>query len=100
MTNYTNTQVQEQKERFEAFIKTANLAKIGKTYIGFQLKDAGNGLYNQYNYIRRVLRLCANVCHSMHHPEHKSNLYSFYGDILQIEAMNAFLDSIKKEPVL
>lgn len=98
MTIYTNTQVQEQKERFESFMATANLRKIGERYMHFSFHNAGNGLYNQYNYIRRVLRLVANVHHAMYHPDHlAANHNHFYGNILEVKALDAFLTSLPKK---
>ena len=91
----TNEEVTAQKERFENFMKIANLTKIGERYMHFSFYNAGNGMYNQHNYIRRVLRLVANVHHAMYHPDFLA-YNRFYGEILRVEALNSFLKSIKK----
>lgn len=85
----TSIQVIEQKQRFENFIKSANLVKIGKTYVGYILAGRAGV---RYNYITRVLKFNAKVGHSYYIPD--TNI--FYGDKLIIEAMNAYFDSIKK----
>lgn len=89
MNRYTDQQVKEQKERFDAFMNSANLVKIGKTWINILHNEFG--YYNTYNYIQKVLKL-ANVSHCMYDP---TDLQRSYGEILTMKALNHFLDSQK-----
>lgn len=65
----TNQQVQDQKARFEAFLTSANLSKIGQRYMWFGLHDAKDGRYTQYCYLLRVLALVAKVGGCYAHPD-------------------------------
>lgn len=89
--NYMTTEeVTKQKQRFEAFLKSVNLAKVGQRYFHFAANNLQDGRYNQYCYLSRILRLIPNVNGSMYHPE----LWKFYIDLLETKAILAFFDSI------
>lgn len=92
---YTATQVSEQQVRFDSFMQSANMAKIGVRYIHFLMNNAGT--YNEYNYIMRVLSLCAKVKGAMYHPLHTSELNGFYVDLLTFAALNAGLQELKTQ---
>lgn len=85
----TNNQVQAQQERFFTLMATADLTRIGKRVVFFMHNDNKDGLYNEYNYIRRVLAL-SNVKQSMIEPDTNR----FYGDILLRESLDAYLQSV------
>lgn len=91
----TSDQVAAQQIRFDKFLATVNLAKLGKKYYYFMAADNSDGRYNSYCYILRVLRLCANVEGCMYHPEFLA-FNRFYNEILRAAALSAFLDSLKK----
>lgn len=84
---YTKEEVEQQAERFEQFIASANLAKIGMRYLWFVGNDNKDGRYTPYVYIHRVLRLCK-VQGAMYHPHCKSQ---FYSDILVRKSIEAFI---------
>lgn len=90
---FSNEQVQAQKERFESFMQSVNLQKVGERYFYFQLNDNEDGKYNNYCYILKVLKLVANVGGCYYCPG--TNL--FYSDIFKVAAMNAYLDSLLKK---
>ncbi|MEO7047755.1 MAG: hypothetical protein ABI091_20825 [Ferruginibacter sp.] len=89
MTRYTDQQVKEQAQRFENFVSSTNLVKIGKAVLNTILND--EGFFNTHNYVARVLNL-ANVNHAMYEP----TTMMFYGSILKTKALTAYLDNIKK----
>ena len=86
----TLNEVQSQKERFEAFMNSADLAKIGKTWLRMPSSEE-NGRYTQLCYIHRVLRMTANVGAAYYMPG--SN--QFYSQILTTKALDAFLSSLQ-----
>lgn len=80
MTNPTQLQHFEQAARFQYFINTANLIKIGETWL--KLSPA-----YQHVYIRRVLRQCANVT-----PVKSDALSKFYDYILVTRSLRALIN--------
>jgi hypothetical protein len=92
----TDTEVTEQLERFNIFLKTADLVKIGKRLLHFMRNDAKNGTYTPYVYLLRVLRICANVHGTCCHPNNPlaGRYSSSYRDVLEYEAITAYVDSL------
>ncbi len=86
----TLNEVQSQKERFEAFMNSANLAKIGKTWCSMPPSDS-NGRYTQYCYIHKVLKQLANVGSAYWMAEHNKS----YGEVLTCKALHAYIDTVK-----
>lgn len=91
MERFTTNQVNDQQQRFDSFVASANLAKIGKGWLNYLINDNHDGRYNNYNYIHRVLRLKANVKGAMYHPE----TMTFYSEILTRAALNAYIATLK-----
>lgn len=89
-TRLTSTQVQEQKARFEAFMSSANLKKIGERILYYMANNNQDGKYNDYMYVRRVLGQIAKVEGSYQHP----NSTRCYADILTHDALSSHIDSI------
>lgn len=89
MNRLTNIEVTEQKQRFESFIANVNLAKIGRVYIAMLTNS--KGMYNEYNYIQKLLSITAKVSGSCYHPEKME----FYSTILKISGLNAYFNSLK-----
>lgn len=87
----TTINVHAQQNRFEVFIKSANLVKIGQRYIWFQRNNAEDGRFTPYCYLLRVLALVANVGGCYSHPE---QLNKSYRDLLEYEALNAYINSL------
>ena len=83
----TTQQVKEQQQRFDCFMKSANLIKIGKLVIKYQIE--GGCLY--YELVRKILYK-ANVHAAMYHPV-KGH---FYNTILMTESITAYSNSCKK----
>lgn len=93
MERMKNERVEAQRERFDAFMETANLQKIGKKWMEFMFKDAGDGKYNSHVYIHRILKRCANVHAAMYHPSRlRDGHNAFYCEILTQAAVKAYLD--------
>jgi hypothetical protein len=68
-TRLTDTQVTKQQQRFEDFLKTVNLVKLGRRYHHMVANDAKNGMYTPYVYLLRVLSICAKVEGTCLHPD-------------------------------
>jgi hypothetical protein len=88
----TTEQVQGQASRFDHFINTANLEKIGHRYFYFMGHDANDGRYNSYCYLLRVLQLIARVGGTFIHP---NTTGTFYREILEKKSINAYLKKIE-----
>lgn len=90
----TDTQVTEQKERFEAFMKSVNFVRLGRRYHHMVANDAKDGRYTSYVYLLRVLSICANVGGTFYHPDTcKEGVRSrSYRDLLEYEAVKAMTD--------
>ena len=82
MTRFTNEQVQAQQKQFDCFITKVNLPKLGKKLVG--MTD-----YHFYNFTGRVLSR-NKIQMSMYHPVKNR----FYGDILQGEAIIAYIKTL------
>jgi hypothetical protein len=91
MEQMTDAEVNAQMERFENFIKSTNLKKIGDRMM--HIKDNNDGRYNKYMYIHRVLGIAANVKASMYHPTLRP--WKFYGDILEYAALTSYIESVE-----
>jgi hypothetical protein len=85
MKRLTIQQVNEQKQNFENFLKTANLARIGQKFVTLALINATSTNYPEFTLLRRVLKL-ANVNADMLHPDTKT----IYRDILHDNAIKAY----------
>jgi hypothetical protein len=92
-TMITQSEVIEQKQRFDSFLSSTDLVKIGSRMMFFMFNDNEDGRYNQYCYIHRVLRLIAKVGGSYYYPA--SN--SFYSEILRREALEKYIHSLPKK---
>jgi len=88
----TPQQVIDQKNRFDKFIETTDLTKIGRKYLHFLKNDSKDGKYTPYCYISRILSICANVGYAYTHP----NLDKFYVEILKSKALNAYINTFGK----
>lgn len=82
-----------QMERFEFFIETANLEKIGKRMLYMQAHDNQDGRYNDYVYLLRVLSLLANVGGCYSHPG-VNGTWNTYRELLQVKSLRIYLNSI------
>lgn len=93
----TRTQVAEQLERFNSFLKTANLAKIGNRLAYFISHDAKDGRYTPYTYLLRVLSICAKVGGCYNHPNNPlaGHYSSSYREVLEYEAISAYVNSLQ-----
>lgn len=87
----TDNNVFTQQQRFDAFIKSTNLVKIGQRYMWFMRNNAEDGRFTPYCYLLRILRLVANVSGCYSHPE---QINKSYRDLLEYEALNAYINSI------
>ena len=85
-------EVEAQRQRFEAFLKSANLVKIGERWNYFLMNDAKDGRFNAYQYIFRVLSRLAKVNGAMYYPG-ADNL--FYREILEFMAVKSWVDSMQ-----
>jgi len=92
MKRLTSTQVTEQKQRFEEFLKTANLVRIGKMFVHLAIENATGIKYPEFTYLRRLLKQCAKVNSNMLHPELNNN----YRDILHEKAIKAYFQTQNK----
>lgn len=63
---YTNQQVLNQLERFDTLCNTADLVRIGKSYIHYLTSRGAH--YYEHSYIRRILRMHG-ISFTMVHPE-------------------------------
>jgi hypothetical protein len=93
----TTTEVTEQLERFNAFLQTIDLIKIGNRLCHFMAHDAKDGRYTPYVYLLRVLRNCAHVSGTCCHPNNPlaGRYSSSYRDVLEYEAIKAYVDSVQ-----
>lgn len=91
----TDIEVTDQLDRFNAFLKTADLIKIGQRLCYFISHNAQDGRYTPYTYILRVLSICAKVGGTFHHPEKLEAYNASYRDILEYEALLAYVNSIQ-----
>jgi hypothetical protein len=93
----TTTEVTEQLERFNAFLQTIDLIKIGNRLCHFMAHDAKDGRYTPYVYLLRVLRNCAKVSGTCSHPNNTlaGHYSSSYRDVLEYEAIKAYVDSVQ-----
>jgi hypothetical protein len=85
MQRLTTTQATEQKQRFENFLKSANLVRIGEKFVTLALINATTTNYPEFTLLRRILRK-ADINSNMLHPELNAN----YRDILHQYAINAY----------
>ena len=81
------TQVSEQKQRFQSFMASVNLTKVGARYFYFMFNDAEDGRYTPYCYILRVLRLLAKVGGCYYCP----GTNDFYNKLLERAAIDSYL---------
>jgi hypothetical protein len=90
----TDTQLTEQKERFEAYIKSVDMLKLGRRYYYMMANDAKDGRYTSYVYLLRVLSICAKVSGTMYHPDtcKEGVRAKFYRDLMEYAAVSAMTD--------
>jgi len=93
VTILTPQQVIDQKNRFDKFIETADLIRIGEKYIEFESENRKLNNYRQIIYIRRILKTCAKVYPMMFYP----NTMDFYSDVLTRKAIDAYYHTIIKK---
>ncbi len=88
-----------QMERFDQFIVSANLSKIGERMMFMNGHENKDGRYNGYVYLLRVLSILANVGGCYSHPNYQSSTWSCYRDILERKALDEYLKllSIRKD---
>ena len=91
MKRLTIQQVNEQKQNFEKFLKTANLVRIGKMFVHLAIENATGIKYPEFTYLRRVLAK-VKVNSNMLHPELNNN----YRDILHEQAIKAYFHTQSK----
>ena len=89
MERFTNSEVSEQKERFDLMMSKIDLVKAGKKITSFMRHDKKDGLYTPYVFIGKYLKFCG-IERSMYHP----TLNEFYGNIFERSAMGAFLTDV------
>jgi hypothetical protein len=65
----TKTEVTEQLERFNNFMKSVDMVKLGRRYYYMMANDAKDGRYTSYVYLLRVLSICAKVSGTCYHPD-------------------------------
>lgn len=94
MKAFTTEQIEAQKQRFDAFMASVNLHKVGERWMWFTEHDNHDGRFNAYCYIHRVLRFLARVEGSMYHPDRIGNKWpnEFYADILTNRAVYAYVE--------
>jgi hypothetical protein len=90
MNRFTTQQVNEQKQRFENFLKTVNLVRIGQKFVTLALINATGIHYPEFTYLRRVLNT-AKVNSEMIYPDNVNT--NTYRDILHERAIKAYFQS-------
>lgn len=88
-----NTQVEQQRQRFESFINSVNLVKLGERYLYMMGNDSEDGRFTPYCYILRVLSLVAKVGGCYYYP----NRNEFYNEITKRKAVEAYLQHLDRQ---
>ena len=90
----SNLEVIEQLERFNHFMATADLVRLGRRYYHMVANDAKDGRFTPYCYLLRVLSILAKVEGTCGNPDtFKSDLSGqSYREILQDAAVTAMID--------
>jgi hypothetical protein len=94
----TTTQVIERKERFEAFMNSVNLVRLGRRYYHMVANDAKDGRYTSYCYLLHVLAQLAHVEGTGLHPDtcKEGHHNRCYREILHDAAITAMTDWFNK----
>ena len=88
MENLTPSEIEK---KYKQLLKNTNLSKLGKMLLQKSVDDSQDGIYNQYNFLRKYLSL-NNIPSSRIIPSKRNK---FYSEDLQEKAYSEFFNSLK-----